>query len=107
MDRFGFDEWFYASILMEDTRHFSGYRIGGTRMFRHGASGGDFVGMLTWLLRDRDSIRLEALLALLEAEYGIRLPKDKMLRIAESMELYYDPVEETIYRNGNPFSKSI
>ena len=107
LDRFGFDEWFYASILMEDTRHFSGYRIGGTRMFRHGASGGDFVGMLTWLLRDRDSIRLEALLALLEAEYGIRLPKDKMLRIAESMELYYDPVEETIYRNGNPFSKSI
>ena len=51
LDRFGFDEWFYASILMEDTRHFSGYRIGGTHMFRHGASGGDFVGMLTWLLR--------------------------------------------------------
>ena len=43
LDRFGFNEWFYASILMEDTRHFSGYRIGGTRIFRHGASGGDFV----------------------------------------------------------------
>lgn len=107
IDDLGFDEWFYASVLLEDRKHFSYQRICGTRVFLRGKSGANLGDMLVWLLEKRQKIDFYDLMDLLEDHYGIVLPKEKLLAIIGSTDLYYDTIMEAVYIDYDTYFEEI
>ena len=107
LDNLGFGEWFYSSILFEDRENFSAQRIGGTRLFLRGRSSANFGDMLVWLLNKYQKIDLYDLMQLLENQYGIRLPKEKLLTIIGGTELYYDTIMESVYIDYDTYFEEI
>ena len=107
MDDLGFDEWFYASVLLENREHFSYQRIGGTRVFLRGRSGANLGDMLVWLLGKYQKIDFYELKDLLENHYGIVVPKEKLLTIINGTELYYDTIMEAVYIDYDTYFEEI
>lgn len=107
MDELGFDEWFYASILVEDRENFSFQRIGGTRIFICGKPCANMGDMLIWLLERYEKIDLYELLDLLGNYYGIKLPREKLLAIISDTELYYDLIMDAVYINYDTYFEEI
>ena len=107
LDDLGFEEWFYSSILFEDRDNFSAQRIGGTRLFLRGKPNGNLVDMLVWLLDKYQKIDFYDLLDMLENQYGIFLPKEKVVEIISDTELYYDAIMETVYIDYDTYFEEI
>lgn len=107
MDDLGFDEWFYASVLLEDREHFSYQRIGGTRVFLRGKANANLGNMLIWLLEKYQKIEFYDLMDLLGSHYGVVLPKEKLLAIIDGTELYYDPIMEAVYIDYDTYFEEI
>lgn len=107
IDDLGFDEWFYASVLLEDRALFSYQRIGGTRIFLRGKIGANLGEMLVWLLEKYQRIDFYELKDLLEEHYGIVLPKEKIQEFINSTELYYDKIMEAVYIDYNTYFEEI
>jgi hypothetical protein len=107
MDDLGFEEWFYASVLLEDRERFSYQRIGGTRVFLCGRAGANLGDMLVWLLEKYQKIDFYDLKDLLENYYGIMLPKEKLLTIIGGTELYYDTIMEAVYIDYDTYFEEI
>jgi hypothetical protein len=107
MDDLGFEEWFYASVLLEDRERFSYQRIGGTRVFLRGRTGVNLGDMLVWLLEKYQKIDFYDLKDLLENHYGIVLPKEKLLTIIGGTELYYDTIMEAVYIDYDTYFEEI
>ena len=107
LDEFGFDDWFYSSILLEDKEHFSWQRMGGNRFFYRGKGKGGFGDMLVWILGQKQKIDIYDLLDLLDASYGIKVRKDKLLAIIGNTELYYDTIMEAVYINYDTYFEEV
>lgn len=107
LDDLGFEEWFYSSILFEDHDNFSAQRIGGTRLFLRGKPNGNLADMLVWLLDKYQKIDFYDLLDMLENQYGIFLPKEKVVEIISDTELYYDAIMETVYIDYDTYFEEI
>lgn len=107
LDDLGFDEWFFASVLMEDNVRFSCQRIGGTRVFLCGKPGANLGDMLVWLLERHRKIDFYDLMEWLENDYGIVLPKEKLLSIIDGANLYYDTIMEAVYIDYDTYFEEI
>ena len=107
MDKLGFDDWFYASILVEDKEHFSYQRSGGTRVFRCGKTGANLGGLLVWLLEKKQKIDIYDFKDLLENHYGIIISKERLLVIIAGTELYYDAIMEAVYIDYETYFEEI
>lgn len=107
LDELGFDEWFYSSVLTEDRDRFSVQRIGGTKLFLRGKANSNLSDMLMWLLNKYQKIDFYDLQDLLKDQYGISLPKDKIIEIINSTELYYDTIMEAVYVDYNTYFEEI
>ncbi len=107
LDDLGFEEWFYSSILFEDRDNFSAQRIGGTRLFLRGKPNGNFGDMLVWLLDKYQKIDFYDLLDLLENQYGIFLPKERIIEIINGTDLYYDTIMEAVYIDYDTYFEEI
>lgn len=107
LDDLGFEEWFYSSVLFEDRDDFSAQRIGGTRLFLRGKPNGNFGDMLVWLLEKYQKIDFYDLWELLENQYGIFLPKEKVVGIINSTELYYDTIMGAVYIDYDTYFEEI
>lgn len=107
LDDLGFEEWFYSSILFEDRDNFSAQRIGGTRLFLRGKPNGNLADMLVWLLDKYQKIDFYDLLDMLENQYSIFLPKEKVVEIISDTELYYDAIMETVYIDYDTYFEEI
>ena len=107
LDDLGFEEWFYSSILFEDRDNFSAQRIGGTRLFLRGKPNGNLGDMLVWLLDKYQKIDFYDLLDMLENQYGIFLPKEKVIEIINGTDLYYDTIMEAVYIDYDTYFEEI
>ena len=107
LDDLGFDEWFYASVLLENRELFSYQRVGGTRLFLRGKTGANLGDMLVWLLEKYQKIDIYDLLDLLENHYGITVPKEKLHTIISGTELYYDTIMEAVYIDYDTYFEEI
>lgn len=107
LDDLGFDEWFYASVLLENRELFSYQRVGGTRLFLRGKTGANLGDMLVWLLEKYQKIDIYDLMDLLENHYGIAVPKEKLHTIISGTELYYDTIMEAVYIDYDTYFEEI
>lgn len=107
LDDLGFEEWFYASVLLEDREHFSYQRIGGTRLFCAGKSLNLFADFMNWLLNQLGKIDIYDLCELLETQYGIILPRDKVIELIRNTDLYYDTIMKTVYVDYDTYFEEV
>ena len=106
LDDLGFDDWFYSSLLCEDSR-FSARRIGGTRLLYSGNRAIALEDLLADILLEREKIDIYDLKDLLEEEYGIVLEKDKLTWLIKESSLYYDSIMETVYLDYDTYFEEI
>ena len=107
LDELGFDEWFYSSILFEDRDHFSAQRTGGTRLFLRGRPNANLGDMLVWLLGKYQKMDFYELSDLLKNQYGIFMPREKLIEIINSTDLYYDAIMEAVYIDYDTYFEEI
>jgi len=107
LDDLGFDEFFYASLLVEDRRHFSYQGIGGSRLYVNGMSKNVFSDMLVWLVSKAGKIDLYDLKNMLNNKYGIEVDKYKLLSIIHNTDLYYDVIMEAVYIDYDTYFEEV
>ena len=103
----GFSDWFYANLLIADSR-FSYCQMLGNLVFFKGKLDMSIKGFLTELLRERGSVDIHELMSELYDEYGCAVhdKSDLTSKIANS-EIYYDEILERLYGNRNLFYREI
>lgn len=109
LDDLGFEEWFYGSLLAEDPERFAYRRMGGTRLFFRGRKSVQLADFLRWLVEAEPSGRVDIyeLQETLERLYGISVPLYKLIEVAQSSELYYDPIMKAAYIDYDTYLEEI
>ena len=109
LDDLGFEEWFYGSLLAEDLEHFTHRRMGGTRLFFRGRKSVQLADFLRWLVEAEPSGRIDIyeLHEMLERQYEISIPLHKLIEVAQSSELYYDPIMKAAYIDYDTYLEEI
>ena len=106
----GFDDWFFGSLLAENTRQFSFQRIGNTRIFLRGEKDAALGDMLTRLIEQTPEQYMEIhdLNELLEKRYGITLPLSKLIQIIGETTMFYEPTTmKTVYLDYDVYYEEI
>ena len=107
LEETGFDEWFFSSILVEDTDHFSHYKIGKTRLFRRGQKAFSLIDFLQWMLEPVGKMDIFDLCELLEEHYNIHIDIYNLLSIIRSSTLYYDGIMEAVYIDYDTYFEEV
>lgn len=110
LDSTGFEEWFYSSILMENTEMFSCQRIGGTRIFLRGEAEATLGDMLTRLIEQTPDRYMEIhdLNELLTTQYGIVLSQHKLAEIVRGTTMFYEGTTmKTVYLDYDVYIEEI
>lgn len=109
LDDLGFEEWFYGSLLAEDPERFTYRRMGGTRLFFRGRKTVQLADFLGWLVEAEPSGRIDIydLHETLERQYEISIPLHKLIEVAQSSELYYDPIMKAAYIDYDTYLEEI
>lgn len=109
LDEFGFDDWFYASVLAESKNKFSYQRTGGTRLFRKGNEEVRFSGLMEVILYNQDSLSMDIydLADYLWSEYKIKFSVWKLAEITRENGMFYDPISEKIFVDYDAYFESI
>ena len=76
-------------------------------MFLRGKPNGNLADMLVWLSDKYQKIDFYDLLDILEKQYGIFLPKEKVIEIISDTELYYDAIMEAVYIDYDTYFEEI
>lgn len=92
------DDWFYSSVIIEDTARFSYKRMGGTRLMYRGNQDITVAMFLKWLLNDIDSISLHELSSLLVSKYDLWFSTKTLIENVRGAGFSYDSIMETVYR---------
>ena len=109
LDEYGFDDWFYASILAENKDMFSYQRMGGTRLFRKGHEEVRLAGLIEVILYNQDSLSMDIydLADYLWSEYQIKCSAWKLIDTARENEMYYDSISEKIFVDYDAYFENI
>lgn len=107
LDELGFDEWFYASILLEDHDNFSYRRMGGNKVFCRGRKEVTLSALISWLVEQRQKVNIYDLQDLLSDEFNVLVPHDKLLQDIRDTDLYYDAIMETVYTDYDTYFEEI
>ena len=107
LDELGFEDWFYASLLIEDREHFVYRRLGGVRLLRKGATAITLGDMLVDVLLNEEKIVIHDLCDLLMNTYAINIPSWKIIDCIRESGLYYDPIMETVYIDYDTYFEEI
>jgi hypothetical protein len=103
----GFEDHFYASVLLEDRDHFSYQRIGGVKLLKCGEGQASIREFLESLVRKLARIYIYDLEDLLRNEYGIELPPYKLTEFIRETDLYYDPIMQAVYDSYETYWEEI
>ena len=109
LDEYGFDDWFYASLLAENKDMFSYQRMGGTRLFRKGCEEVRLAGLIEVILYNQDSLSMDIydLADYLWSEYQIKCSVWKLMDTARENEMYYDSISEKIFVDYDAYFENI
>ena len=97
LDDYGFDDWFYMSLLCEDREHFSFRRVANSKLFCRGKTNvvlGDFL--ISVMLREQ-KMDFYDFCDLLEREYGLSIDIYKLKAMIRESGLYYNDIMDKVY----------
>ena len=97
IDKFGFKEWFYSSILSQDSKRFSYQRMGKTRVFVKGKEKVLLQDFIESIVSEQQSINIYDLTKLMRDDYGLHINKQKIMGLVNNSAMYYDTIMKTIH----------
>lgn len=106
LDEFGFDDYFYTSVLIEDER-FSNRRMGNTKLLYCGNKTIQLLDLLTYLLEENRKFDLYDLVDYLKDEYGIKTDRDKIKQLIKDSDMYYDQIMDTVYIDYDTYFEEV
>ncbi len=107
LDDYGFDDWFYMSLLCEDKAHFSYRRVANTKLFCRGTKTVTLQDFFTELLLRLQKIDFYDFMDLLEQEYGIALDPSKVKTIIRESDLYYNDIMDAVYIDYDTYYEEV
>lgn len=107
LDELYFDEWFYASVLLEDYDHFSYRHMGGRRLLYSGKKDVQQAAFLEWILQREERMSMDELMAHLQSRYGIASDRQNLLQTLKDTDLYYDAIMDTVYVDYDTYFEEI
>ncbi|MEG2832256.1 MAG: DNA-directed RNA polymerase subunit alpha C-terminal domain-containing protein [Bacilli bacterium] len=99
LDEYGFEDWFYSSLLAECKNEISYLRIGRNKLFMLGkirVKLEEFIENIVFL-QENLAIDIYDLKELLEEQYGIYIPIYKLIETTKNTSMFYDTISEKIY----------
>lgn len=109
LDEYGFEDWFYSSLLVECKNEISYLRIGGNKLFILGKVRvmlEDFVESLVFS-QENLAIDIYDLKELLDSGYSILTSTYKLIETTKNTSMFYDPISEKIYADYDTYYEEI
>ena len=109
LDELGFEDWFYASVLLEARTQFSYQRMGGSKLFYRGHIRESLrvIDFLRWLITAESRMDLYDLQETLERRYGLKFSNEKLIEVVRGSDLYYDAIMEAVYVDYDTYFEEI
>ena len=76
-------------------------------LFLRGRPNANLGDMLVWLLGKYQKMDFYELSDLLKNQYGIFMPREKLIEIINSTDLYYDAIMEAVYIDYDTYFEEI
>ena len=103
LDKLGFDDWFYSSLLAENKENISYRRVGGDRLFSYRKDDIVYMDLIIDIVSSARKISLTSLQEYILQEYGFAIDKDNVVYAIKKSKLYYDGITKTIYVDYNAY----
>ncbi len=109
LDELGFDDWFYASILIEDREHIKYQKFTRNRLLYKGKADVKVADFIEDIIEEtgKSNIEIYELLELIKDNYNLTYDIYKIRSIVADSSLYYDQVSSKIYLDYNTYFKEI
>ena len=109
LDEYGFDDWFFSSILIQDKKDISYVKSGGNRLLY---TGGSRTALLVGLIENMVGQKKKDIYDLqdeLQNIYGINLTRSRIIEVIKNAqtELYYDSIMEAIYSDYETYFEEV
>ena len=105
LDDLGFDDWFYASLLIEEKDTFSYRRMGGRKLLYRGCVDVQLGDFLYDLITRLQKIDIWDLHNMLNEEYGLEI--SRLIETVQKSDMYYDAIMEAVYIDYDTYFEEI
>ena len=107
LEEYGFSDWFYANLLLSDSR-FSYSRVFGNIVFYKGSADVTIKSFLVSLIRAQGNVSVYELMSQLSHTYGCRVDdKWDLIYKVQNTEVYYDRILERLYANADLYYQEL
>lgn len=106
LDKFGFGELFYTSILRENEK-FTWQRIGGIVVFNPKKISFTIRDFLIDIVKEHDSITVNNLVNELKEKFGIDLDRWSVIEKLKNSDIYYDSISGMLYANYSTYMEKL
>lgn len=107
LEEYGFSDWFYANLLLSDSR-FSCSRVFGNIVFYKGSADVTIKSFLVSLIRAQGNVSVYELMSQLSHTYGCRVDdKWDLIYKVQNTEVYYDRILERLYANADLYYQEL
>lgn len=109
LEDFGFDEWFYSSLLCECKDKLSHLRIGGNRLFMSGKERVEFSYLIENIVYSQEnlSINIYDLKEFFETTYAIAIHTYNLVQYIKGTNMFYDDISEKVYAEYDIYYEEI
>lgn len=109
LEEYGFDDWFYSSLLVECKNEVSYMRIGGNKLFILGNVRLAFEDFIEYIIFDQENLSMEIydLKELLLSQYNINVTTYKLIETSKNTSMHYDAISEKIYADYDIYYEEI
>lgn len=99
LDKLGFDDWFYTSILIENKEKISYIRVGRNKVMLTGKYGFNFEEFVESIVYKQEDLYIDIydLDAILKNKYQVYMDIYKLISIIKSSSMHYDEITEQVY----------
>lgn len=109
LEKYGFEDWFFSSLLAECKNEVSYLRIGGNKLFILGNVRVLFEEFIESVIFNQTSLSMDIydLKDLLESYYNINVSTYKLIEATKNTSMYYDVISEKIYADYDIYYEEI
>ena len=106
LDNLGFDDLFYGSILLSDSR-FSYRKLGNQILLSTKGRTVAINDLIEYIVSKYRSIDIYDLMDYMKDRYGISVEKSKIQTMAKDIDLYYDSIMEKVYIDYDEYFEEV
>ena len=109
LDDFGFDDWFYTSVLIEDKNRISYQRIGGNKLMVYNSDNFKIANFIEDIVYSQESmcIDLYDLMDILKISYNLSIKIYTVVDIIKDSPLFFDAISEKVYADYDTYYEGV